>query len=64
MPPVQVMEDAFLDAALNGDLPAVEGLLALGCPVNAQDEVKCTRLLTFHQTLSSSMFPQCRTQSQ
>ena len=55
--PVQVMEEALLAAAESGDLPAVEGLLAQGCPVNAQNEVKYTHLPTFHQTLSSSMFP-------
>ena len=51
--PVQVMEEALLAAAKS----AVEGLLAQGCPVNAQNEVKYTHLPTFHQMLSSSMFP-------
>ena len=54
---VQVMEHAFLDAAERGDLPTVKGLIAQGCPVNAQNEVKYTQLPTFHQMLSRSMFP-------
>ena len=40
MYPVQVMENALLAAAERGDLPKVEGLLAQGCPMNAQTKVK------------------------
>ena len=38
--PVQEMEEAFLNAALVGDLPRVKDLISQGCPVNAQNEVK------------------------
>ena len=40
MYPVQEMEEAFLEAALVGDLPRVKDLISQGCPVNAQTEVK------------------------
>ena len=40
MYPVQEMEEAFLEAALVGDLPRVKDLISQGCPVNAQNEVK------------------------
>ena len=54
---VQEMEDEFLDAADSGDLSKVKELLAKGCSANAKDEVKCTHLSVYIQTLSSSMFP-------
>ena len=56
------MEDEFLHAAESGDLPKVEEVLAKGCSANAKNEVKYTHLSI--QTLSGSMFPLCRTQSQ
>ena len=34
------MEEAFLYAALVGDLPRVKDLISQGCPVNAQNKVK------------------------
>ena len=39
MYPVQEMEQAFLEAALVGDLPRVKDLISQGCPVNAQNKV-------------------------
>ena len=58
------MEDEFLDAAESGNLPEVKRLIAKGCSANAKNEVKYTHLSVYIQTLSGSMFPLCRTQSQ
>ncbi len=38
--PVQEMEEAFLEAALVGDLPRVKDLISQGCPVSAQNKVR------------------------
>ena len=58
------MEDEFLSASLRGDLPKVKKLIAKGCPAKAKNKVKYTHLSVYIQTLSSSIFPKCRTQSQ
>ena len=51
MSPVQGLEHAFLNAALEGNLPRMKDLLDQGCPVDAQDGVSTTvvsfRLCTY-----------------
>ena len=58
---VQEMEDEFLYAALTGDLLEVKRLIAKGCSASSKNEVKSTHLSVYIHTLSSSMFPYCRT---
>ena len=36
------MEQAFLIAACKGDLPRIIALIEQGCPVDANNKVKCT----------------------
>lgn len=45
--PVQEMEDKFLAAALRGDIPEVEQLLAKGCSANTKNKVKYTHLSVY-----------------
>ena len=53
---VQEMEDEFLSASFRGYLPAVEQLLANGCPVKAKNKVKYTHLSVYIQTCQAACF--------